>query len=222
MPVWGEFGSDRPLILAIRGAYPVADHLADLSVPGHDLALLHLPGFHSPMLKDCSMAGFIAAFDEVIRARFAGRDITALGVSTGALAALGLTSPEVRRVLAVEPFFATAKLWALVELFQIILRDHPNDRAFHRWLHQVLGIGPTGVEDRSYDWVLARNDRPAAMLVGSEPLNPRRPVRGLPSLTDDSDRARLPYTEVPGGHDVPTPAIVAALVNLLEASPGPA
>jgi pimeloyl-ACP methyl ester carboxylesterase len=215
VPVWGSFDSDRPLVLAIRGAFPTPDHLADLEPPGADLALVHLPGHHSPRLRTTSIVAFISAFDQVIENHWRGRQVTVVGVSTGALVALGLRSPEVRGVLAVEPFFSTAKLWPMVEFAHRELRTS-DQAALHDWMDAIFGYTLAGVTDRNYEAVLKRRDRPATMLVGDVPLNPRRPVRGMPSLTDEDDRRRLPCRVSPGGHDIPIDAIRAALADLHE------
>jgi pimeloyl-ACP methyl ester carboxylesterase len=221
VPISGSFDSDRPLVLAIRGAFASVDQLSDLDPPDHDLALLHLPGFHSPRLTETSMEAFVAAFDEVIRQRFAGRQITVVGISTGAVVALGLRAPEVRGVLAVEPFFSTAKLWPLIEFLRRELQANPQP-ALHEWVDAIFGVSMSGVVDRNYQAVLARRDRPVLGLVGDVPLNPVRPVWGLPSLTDEADRALLPNKLVQGGHNVPTDAIRSALRNLHQPDEDPA
>lgn len=213
VPVWGRANSERPIVLAIRGAFPEPHHLADLAPPNQDLVLLHLPGFHSPALAATSIGAFAAAFDEVIRKHFTGREITAVGVSTGALVALALRAPEVRRVLAVEPFFSTAHLWPLVEWVQHELRRNPAP-LLHHWCEAIFGYTGTAVCDRRYEPVLNGPPRPTVALVGDVPLLPRRPLTILPSLTNEVDRARLPVRVTPGGHNLPTAAIRSALIDL--------
>ena len=87
IPVWGDFGTDRPLVLVVRGVCPALDRHADLDPPDADLALLHLPGFHSPLIRPFSIEVFAQAFDELVQTRFADRQITLVGASTGALVA---------------------------------------------------------------------------------------------------------------------------------------
>jgi hypothetical protein len=213
VPVWGSYESDRPLVLAIRGAFPDSEQYADLDPPGADLALLHLPGFFSPRFTEPSVQAFVTAFDEVIRSRFPGRAVTAVGASVGAIVALGLRSPEVRGVLAVEPFFSTMKLWPLIEFVQ---RKLPADDVRSAiWTQAVLGIGRADVQDRRFDWALDRQDRPARAIFGDVALNPRRPVAGMPSLADEEDRRRLPHRTVSGGHEVALAAVRAELALLL-------
>jgi hypothetical protein len=212
VPLWGDFQSDRRLVLGIRGAVPAPDQLADLDPPDCDLALLHLPGFFSPSLQAISIGVFVAAFDEMIRLTFPGRDITAVGISTGALVALGLRSPEVHRVLAVEPFFSTAKLWPLREHLTALLAQQQQP-LLHKWVDAIFGYRLDGVTDRDYR-TLAIPPRPILSLVGDVPLQPFRPIYGLPSLSDEEDRARFKCKVVPGGHDIPVDEIRRALVDL--------
>ncbi len=213
VPVWGSWSSDRPLVLGIRGAFAERNDLTDLDPPGCDLALLHLPGFHSPALVVTSIGAFIAAFDEVIRTQFSGRQIVAVGLSVGAIVALGLRSPEIGGVLAVEPFFSTAKLWPMIEFIQRLL---PRDQvSAHLWAADIFGISIDGVEDRDYHAVLGRQDRPTLALVGDIPLDPRRELRLLPSFTDEADRALLDYRVAAGGHELPMEALREALAPLI-------
>jgi hypothetical protein len=212
VPVWGAFESSRPLVLGIRGAFGAFGQLADLDPPGSDLALLHLPGMHSPPLAATS----IGAFDQVIRTRFAGRDITVVGLSVGAIVALGRKAPEVKAVLAVEPFFSTAGLWPLIEYVQRDLRQDVggDPEVAFSWARNLLGIGQSEVEDRDFSPVLTRTDRPSLAIFGRDPLLPRRPYRGMPSLAGEEDRARLPYIVVDGGHGIGSAVILEALGSL--------
>ena len=82
-----------------------------------------------------------------------------MGLSTGSLVALGLRSPEVRRVLAVEPFFSTAKLWPLIEMIQNELREN-SAANLHAWVEAIFGYTAQSVTDRNYDAVLARLGSP--------------------------------------------------------------
>jgi hypothetical protein len=220
VPIWGDFQSDRRLVLGIRGAHADEDQLADLGPPDCDLALVHLPGFFSPSLQAISIGVFVAAFDEVIRLKFPRRDITAVGISTGALVALGLRSPEVRRVLAVEPFFSTAKLWPLREHFTALLRQHQQP-LLHQWVDAIFGYRLDGVTDRDYR-SLDIPPRPVLALVGDVPLQPFRTIYGLPSLTDEEDRARFKCKVVPGGHNLHIDEIRRALVDLHNQNEQPA
>ena len=127
----------------------------------------------------------------MIAALFAGRPVVALGVSAGALVALALRSPQVVRVIAVEPFFSTEKLWPLVHTVRKMLANNPRDATMRRWVEAIYGYGPETLMDRDYGWVLGRTDRPVEAIVGSDPLYPVRNFWDMPSLTDDIDRDRL-------------------------------
>lgn len=212
IPVWGDYGSHRPLVLMIRGIFPPLHRHADLGPRGADLALLHLPGFHSKVIRPISVDRFAQAFDELVRIRFPDREITLVGTSTGALVALAMTAPQVKAKLAVEPFFSTAKLWPLISLVRTKLQKATNP-LLHEWMEAVLGYTLSGVSDRNYEH-LAAQVMPTLVLAGDTPLTPVRKMTQLPSLCDPQDRARLPYKVVRGGHDIPVEEIRAALGDL--------
>jgi hypothetical protein len=208
VPVWSDFAAHdaaRPLVLVIRGALPGRNDLEWLRPAGADIAFLHLPSFYSPPLVNTSIGVTIHAFDQVITTAFADRRIILLGASTGALPAAGLRSPQIVGRVLVEPFFSTAKLWALAELLRGLI---PEDRtALWSWFGEVLGILPTSREERDYSHLLAAG-LPLRVVVGAEPLMPPRPLPRLPSLTDDADRqlllglgARISIAS--GGHGLP-------------------
>lgn len=216
VPVAGDFGSDRPLALVVRGAFPAPTAYENLRIPNADVALLHLPGFCSPRVEPLSVEAFAAVFDEVIAKRFQGREITLVGVSTGCLVALAMSRPEIRGRVLVEPFFSTAKLWPLIEYVQGQLRRSAQP-LLHAWCRTIFGYGLAAVEDRDYRPLAAR-DPSALAVVGSEPLWPRRPLTYLPSLTDAEDRRRFQALTYEGGHDAPLSAIAEAISQVSSAT----
>ncbi len=217
--LWSDFADhdpSRPLILVLRGAVPKKDDLEWLRPAGADIMFAHLPGFYCPLLVNDAIGVTLVAFDQVLRFHFADRRVILLGVSTGALVAVGLRcAPVVARVL-VEPFFSTGDLQAL----QLVLKSvmPAEQKRAWQWCETVLGISLAGVEDRDYTPLLAA-DLPMIAIVGDEPLRPDCPTGFLPSLTSEADRQRLrdagaELVVVRGGHDVPKNdpgAIVAAL-----------
>jgi pimeloyl-ACP methyl ester carboxylesterase len=219
VPIWGAVGGDGPVVLAMRGATPPPEQLASVPTQGANLLLLHLPGMYSPLLSRTSIEAFATAYDEVIAAVVPDRDIVALGVSTGAVVALGLRAPQIKAQVIVEPFFSTKKLWALSDLVRRGMKDHPVDHPLARWFDAIFGYTSNGVSDRDYSWVLKTPLRPTWALVGSVPLLPPRTLSIMPSLTDDMDRERLRacgarVCTVEGGHDLPlqSPAAIATAV----------
>jgi len=212
-PVWLKSAFDthdptHPLVLAIGGAFPGEHDLEWLRVEGADLVLANLPGFHSPFLQTSTVDAFITAFSEATQTAFADREVIGLGISTGALVVTGLRVPQLKAAVLVEPFFSTAKLWPLIELTRLYFPQ--LDERHRQWCWTVLGISANDVADRRYGH-LVQPGPPTRVICGDIPLFPRRPVRGLPSLTDDDDRGLLrragaQLTSVPGGHNVPQDA----------------
>jgi Alpha/beta hydrolase family len=122
--LWSDpatFEGSGPIVFAIRGAMAGLQDLEWLSETVPNVVYTHLPGFHSPFLRDTSIAAFIHAYDAAIAEMFGSRPVTVLGVSAGALVAAGLTSTQITGRLMIEPFFSTANLWALVELVRAAL-----------------------------------------------------------------------------------------------------
>jgi hypothetical protein len=222
VPVWSDFQShdpSRPLVLVIRGSLPRRHDLEWLRPAHADIAFLHLPSFYSPPLVNSSVGVTIHAFDQVIATAFADRRIILMGVSSGALPAAGLRSPQIVGRVLVEPFFSTAKLWALAEYLRVLV---PEDRtSIWAWFSEVLGISLTGQEERDYRHLLAAG-LPLRVVVGDEPLTPRRPLRVLPSLTDDADRQLLlslgaQITVTSSGHGVPdrAPTVISEALDAM-------
>jgi hypothetical protein len=221
--LWSDpatFEGSGPIVFAIRGAMAGLQDLEWLSETVPNVVYTHLPGFHSPFLRDTSIAAFIHAYDAAIAEMFGSRPVTVLGVSAGALVAAGLTSTQITGRLMIEPFFSTANLWALVELVRAALPT--ANEAYRRWCWDVLGISSSSVADRQYGCLLPKSGRRIA-IVGDVPLLPRRPMWTLPSLTTDDDRRLLEASCVEvvvasGGHNIPQSdkdAILRALGRLL-------
>jgi hypothetical protein len=207
IPVWSRSGAgEGPIAVVIRGAHPKQDAYEDLELAGADIAWLHLPGFFSPTLAQPGIDNFAQAFSEALEQMFPSRPLLLIGVSTGALTAMAMKSPTIRGRVLVEPFLSTEPLWPFAEWLRHDLRASP-DPVKAKWAEAVFGVTLEGIENRDYSHLLPQA-RFAWVLVGSEPLMPRRPMRSLPSLTSEDDRARLVAAGArlivaPGGHDIP-------------------
>ena len=156
-----------------------------------DAAILRIPGADTPPLADPSFAGMAQAIGEVIAQRFPGRPVVLLGVSIGAVIALAVRAPSLRRIVAVEPPLRTVGLWPIEGMVRRHLASRPDDRAAHGVFGELFGIAATGVRPRDYLPLLDRLDLPTDVILGAEPLSPRRELENLPSLVDEVARARL-------------------------------
>jgi hypothetical protein len=224
VPVWtAALSADRarPRVLVIRGAFADRDLLNDLTIAGAEVALVHLPGFHSPILRPLAVETFAAAYDEVVGQLFADCDVLVVGLSAGALAGLAMRSERVRGQVLVEPFFSTAHLWPLVEWLQADLIGS-SQQLKEAWVEAIFGVTRDGLQDRDYSRLAALRV-PTWALLGSIPLLPRRPVHSITSLTSDADRSTLVEAgavlqTANSGHDVPgedRPALVGAIRQAL-------
>lgn len=203
IPVTGWFG--RPLsVLAITGAFATRDSMSMLPntlAPRYGGLVAHLPGNHSPRLSETSISAYARAFDEVIDQ--IGPTLV-LGESVGGLVGLAMRSPNLKRVVAIDPPLATAKLWQLIPRFRAALPAH-------RWfIEPIFGVYDDRVEERGYAALLDGLTVPVDAVVGEDPLFPERTVDRTPSLVDAPERARLAahplvtLSVAPGaGHNVP-------------------
>jgi pimeloyl-ACP methyl ester carboxylesterase len=185
VPVAGRLSGDaaRPLVFAIGGFMPRPDALAWMAhdLPDLDVLTVNLPGMLSPRLEPSGVEPAARAFGEVLQRLAPGRRIVHVGLSTGALVALHMRP---RSLVLVEPFFRPLDLWALVELYGILIP--PTDAPLRQLADDYLGLYSGG---RDYTELLEAAPAATTVLVGGVPLEPRREVTGLPSLTSEPERA---------------------------------
>ncbi|CAN7555103.1 alpha/beta hydrolase [Phenylobacterium sp. LjRoot225] len=197
VPLWSRpevFASAKPLVLAITGAFAGPDDLSrlpEVMSPMAEAAVLHIPGIGAPLLSDPSIEGFSSAVGELIDQLFADRRVVVLGVSIGAVAALGVRARSVRRIVAVEPLLATAALWPMADSLRAHLAGLPADSPIHPLFAQLFGVSREAIAPRLYHQVLDGLAVPVDVVLASEPLHPRRPVARMPSLVDAPERALL-------------------------------
>lgn len=205
-PVW-LWGRDtgRPLVVVATGAFAepwVYDRL-QLALPEVDVARFHLPSNHSPPLTPNNLGTISRGLTTALEALYPGRATAIFGLSTGALVALAVSAPQVRRLVLVEPFLRTAHAWPLHDLPRVA-----KDDAQRELLWNVLGVAEGRVEERDYRHLLDRLTVPAVALVGNTALGERRAISQMPSLVGEADRALLRdhpmirLFELDGGHDV--------------------
>lgn len=218
----------RPILLLITGAFAAEDLMDRLQerFPAVDVLRAHLPGNHTPRVMTDAVGVYAAAFGVALAGRFAGRDLVAFGLSVGALVAMGLRSPNLRGIVAVEPPLLLSEAWPLLALRQ---QAPPGHDAF---LWNVLGIGPTETEERDYRPLLTHLRTPTLALISDPPPPPGTPFERMPGLLGPAGREALltcPYVRVaiaPGiGHNMVKHAqllIVAAARLALENALGPA
>jgi pimeloyl-ACP methyl ester carboxylesterase len=202
--VWGRAGD--PLVFVVRGAQPELTQLECLQGELPHVALVHLPGMHTPFFARNSVADFSRAFDEVLTA-LACRDCVVLGVSIGGVVALGMRHPSIRHFVLLDTPLTTSGLWPLDRAFR-----GPAERlsVARQWLFDLFGYSPGGWENRDYTGLLRDLTAPADLLVGGVPLGEPRPIGATPSLVSAADRATYrahPLVQVevvPGvGHNIP-------------------
>jgi pimeloyl-ACP methyl ester carboxylesterase len=217
----------KPVVLAIGGSFSPTEDLKNL--PGAvgilaDVCIMRLPGAGSPPLRSLAIADVTLAVAELIESTFPRRPVVLLGVSIGAVVALGVRAANIARVVAIEPPLVTGGLWPVVApLREALGKSH--DRLAHDMAFQAYGIGVQKIEDRNYLGVLQGLRAPTDVVLGEAPLEPERPVDRFPSLVGDPLRRELgrnPRVRLhvaPGaGHNVVGQAPRFVLDVVLEAS----
>jgi hypothetical protein len=213
LPIWGDPGDSGPVVFVVRGALPPIDQFSELQSLCRNVVLVHLPGFHSPVVRPISVQTFAEHYDAAIGSIFPNREIHLIGISTGSLVVQAMNTPNSTAAILVEPFLTTAKLWPLIEIVRRELRESQQP-LLHTWLHAVLGYRLNEIEERDYRH-LAAIKRPTLAVVGDIKLMPQRRLLGLPSLSDDEDRAKFRHRVVKGGHAIPASFVAGALHELL-------
>ncbi|HEX3888001.1 MAG TPA: alpha/beta hydrolase [Phenylobacterium sp.] len=193
IPLWsppGALASAKPAVLAITGACAEPDDMMKtpaVVAPAWDAAVVRLPGNGTPVLAETSIAAWATAVGELVETAFAGRLVVLVGLSVGALVALGVRSGQVRRVIAVEPPLAMRKLWPMAQALRTRWRDDPGARDF---IEAVFGVAGEAQAERTY-FDLFAGAPPIDVIVGETPLYPERPLPRFPSFVDESERAWL-------------------------------
>lgn len=218
-PIWFH-GRDtgRPVMLLLTGAFAnanVLDH-AQPFLPDVDLWRAHLPGNHCPGIEPVSVATFAAAYTAALDSRAAGRNVAAVGLSTGALVVMALRARGLKSMLLVEPPLRSDDCWPL---FEFRTQGPPG---WESLIEPVFGIGPHDARPMDYRPLLDTMAVPALVLAGAIPLQPRRPLPVMPSLVDTESRAwlaahpRVRFEVLADvGHNVPAQAPEAFLKALL-------
>jgi pimeloyl-ACP methyl ester carboxylesterase len=204
--LWGE-DTGRPVILILNGAFADVEGIGSVRSQVFDVFNAHLPGNHCPDLVRTNIGVWSSAFGEALARAFPERPLLVAGISTGALIALGLRSPSLKRLVLVEPPLWPTVTWPFRE-FPGQTPDWGDDM-----LWNVFGVGSGRFEPRDYRHLLDNLQCPAIAIVGSIPLQPPREGQGLPSLVDEESRRRLeahPLVELRVaagvGHNIPRDA----------------
>jgi len=219
--------ANRPLLVTVPGILANFDDLIRLAESlafFSDACLLPIPLSDETPLSSYAAPELSAMVGELLDARFPGRQVILLGVSSGATIALGVRARTLARIVAVEPPLVADGFWPIAGPLQASLRAASN-RANDAFAAETLGVGREGVTSRDHLNVLQGLATPTDVVLGATPLHPQRPLDVFPSLVDEPVRRRLATTPgvrlhvVPGtGHNVVGQAINAVREVLLEAS----
>lgn len=189
-------GGAGPALLCIRGIWAPRDQLNELMhvFPKLDVVIGDIPGMWTRAPVPSTLAAFSRAYDELVAQLLPNRPVVLLGVSTGAVVGLGMKSPQLRRMVVVEPFLSTGNVWPLIANMQerlITNRDAPQIEMSRRYIFDMFGYSEDSVEDRDFAPLLADLAIPTAAIVGAEPLGEPRPIANWPSFADARTRELL-------------------------------
>lgn len=165
-------------------------------------AFLDLPGFIAPTFESYRVEAIAEAFDEALALALPGRSVRLVGVSTGAIVALRMRSPQIAEILAVEPFLDSAAAWPLAQWSTGLTGE------LSRFCAEFFRLPGHG---RLFS---ATPVAPLDVLCGDVPLGHPRALPAWPSLCGEADEAILrrvarSFTRVPGGHDLPKENLAA-------------
>lgn len=184
-----------------------------------DVVFVRLPAHGtSPFAPTPSLEVLAARSREALETLLPARTTVLAGESLGGLIALA-ASPVAQRVVAIDPFLTTAKLWP-------VQRWRKDDERYAPFYRNIFGLTEAEVIDFDYRRLITDLACPAEVLAGSEPLLPPRATQRMPSLLDESDRALIrasrlaTLTVVEGGHallDTSPAECLAAIRRALQA-----
>lgn len=183
------------LVFAIRGALAAPDQLCELAnlLPDADVAVVDLP-----TTGEISIDAFAAAYRELLSE--VRRPLTIVGASIGGLVAMVLS--DLGEVVALDPPLSPPKLWPLHEIVGRKAAQGILTEANQAWWQAILSVN-------DYSPVLGCLRRRATVLASGVPLEPPRPLAGIPGLLSADDlstlerHAMIDLQVVPGaGHDI--------------------
>lgn len=200
----------RPVVLVLPGM--LTDFETPLSILHNvqilaDGYLLELPNTDGRALESCRIEELSQLVGELIESHFGERRVVAVGLSTGAVIALGVRARNLSRIVAVEPYLATGDLWPVMEPLRERLRSGSLDATGTRFVWEAFGVSRDRSEARSYRALLDGRAAPVDVVLGDVPLQPRRDLPRFPSFVDEADRrwlAALPGVrlhQVASGHN---------------------
>jgi pimeloyl-ACP methyl ester carboxylesterase len=183
----------RPSLLAVGGAFPTATALHDLvtTFPGANVLVVNLPGMAGAPWSNPTVAEAVDGLQRAVELLLPHQPIVALGVSTGNLLTLGIDLPNIRRRVAVEPFFQTKDLWPFIANSRERLSLNHGNAFMTRFFWEMFGIAQDRLENRDYRHLLGNLTVPTDVIFGALPLLPEREVETWPSFTTAEDRAAL-------------------------------
>lgn len=207
LSVVGRLHTDRarPSLVAVNGAFPPREHLHDLveQFRGANVLVINQPGMAGTPWSNPTVAEATEALRRLVARLIPRAPIVALGVSTGNLLTLGLELPNLRRRIALEPFFQTRDLWPFIANSRERMTLNPGNAAMVRYFWEVFGIAPERVENRDYRHLLDAITVPTDVILGALPLMPERETATWPSFTGVEDRAALAANPLVRLHEGP-------------------
>lgn len=194
----------RPTLFVMGGMGPI-DYLHVLVdwFPGASVLIAPFPGMSGSTTTDRDVRNFAAAVDDTIAAVSPDRPVVMFGTSAGCLPTLGARSPQIVHRVALEPFLHTAPLWPLHDAVRRNWSAGVKDADGEATADKIFGLSTTGVVDRDYSWVLDGLTPPLDVILAAQPLEPKRPVTELPSLTSADDRRTFAALAGVTSHDGP-------------------
>jgi glycosyltransferase involved in cell wall biosynthesis len=193
-----EADATRPLVFAVPGILATdADIVAlgeSLGLIG-DLTLMRLPTSREAALSSVAFSDLSGVVGGLLERQFPDRAIVLLGVSSGAVIALGVRAANLARIVALEPPLVSEGLWPVIEPLTAQLRKAP-DAAASAFAAEAFGVGEAGAAASDHREVLDALTTPVDVVLGEVPLQPPRELKRFPSLVGEADRRRL--AETPG------------------------
>lgn len=198
----------RPALFAVSGAFPPKGHLTYLARMFNNVSVvvIYTPGMVVAPWTDSSIEDQTRGLEELIARLAPDAPVVMFGVSTGNLLALGAKSPNIRRRVALEPFFLTEGLTEFQANARERMAQFPDHTGMRTYYWNTFGIGETALENRDYRHLRDGLSEPTEVICGGARRGVTDLVSDWPSFLADEDRAVLRANPLVSLHEGPADA----------------
>lgn len=183
----------RPVLLVLVGAFmslQAVDRLPTVLDDRCQVVLAKLPLRGAEAIQAPTAARMAEALGMATHSAFGGRPVVLVGFDDAGTMAARIASPEIVRVIAIEPILRSEKLWPVRSGLRRQVEAEPESFVLD-YISDVYGVTREGETVRDGRIWFRAPRCPLEVIVGDRPLMPERILERAPSYVDDEDREWL-------------------------------